>query len=452
MQELSQCFKRTNANFFLLALLVTIFTGCAASPSSASKEPSLDDVLKQAALKIEEHLDKGTKVALINIQSPTTRFSDYVLTYLESVLVNNGKLIIVDRANLDKIRQEQGFQMSGDVSDESAKAIGKMLGAGVIVTGAIINIGDSYRLTLKAINVDTATVAASYPADIAKNERVRTLLASSNTATSSSDILVLTVVNNTGYAINKIGIYMTGDKADSKSLSVNINDKATNKFSLPPVDSSKKYSLMVMTVDGSTYVKDNLSIKSDITVTFNQSDKYAPPAKTATTSSTVSASSYKIGDTGPAGGLVFYDKGNSRDGWRYLEAAPASTEKTATITNNADNDVVGSRKIGDGKDNTQKFMKVFEKKGGGINTAPWLCNDLNINGFNDWYLPSLDELLSMYNNLYSKGLGGFKGTKYWSSYVNGWWKVFAVDFSDGSEKDVSTLFDTKCQVRAIRQF
>lgn len=32
---------------------------------------------------------------------------------------------------------------------------------------------------------------------------------------------------------------------------------------------------------------------------------------------------YKIGSTGPGGGLVFYDKGNYDDGWRYLEASPA---------------------------------------------------------------------------------------------------------------------------------
>ncbi|MCL2187085.1 MAG: hypothetical protein FWB86_14735, partial [Treponema sp.] len=38
---------------------------------------------------------------------------------------------------------------------------------------------------------------------------------------------------------------------------------------------------------------------------------------------------YKIGDTGPAGGIVFYDKGNTDGGWRYLEAAPASSEFSA---------------------------------------------------------------------------------------------------------------------------
>lgn len=32
---------------------------------------------------------------------------------------------------------------------------------------------------------------------------------------------------------------------------------------------------------------------------------------------------YWVGKTGPAGGYIFYDKGEYSDGWRYLEAAPA---------------------------------------------------------------------------------------------------------------------------------
>jgi len=74
-----------------------------------------------------------------------------------------------------------------------------------------------------------------------------------------------------------------------------------------------------------------------------------------------------------------------------MEAAPANTEKEALgpprwMT------VIG-RRPGDGKENTKIFIKDFEQKGGGINTAPWVCNDLNVNGFDDWYLPSADELL-----------------------------------------------------------
>jgi len=222
-----------NVKSLLFIILVVVFMLCAVSPSFAAKTPSLDDVIQKAAEKMEERLDKGTKVALVNVQSPTVQFSEYVLNYLESILVNNGKLIVVDRSNLDKVRQELGFQMSGEVSDESAKTIGKMLGAGAIVTGSLLAVGNSYRLTLKAINVETATVAASYPADIAKNERVKSLLASSKTTTAAG-VPSITIVNNTGTALNKIGLFPTGNSDNLITFYENINNKASKKILLPP--------------------------------------------------------------------------------------------------------------------------------------------------------------------------------------------------------------------------
>ncbi len=34
----------------------------------------------------------------------------------------------------------------------------------------------------------------------------------------------------------------------------------------------------------------------------------------------------KVGTVGPAGGLIFYDKGNDDGGWQFLEAAPKGAE------------------------------------------------------------------------------------------------------------------------------
>jgi hypothetical protein len=90
--------------------------------------------------------------------------------------------------------------------------------------------------------------------------------------------------------------------------------------------------------------------------------------------------SYKIGDTGPAGGIIFYDKGDSSDGWQYLEAAPPDFEFTANW-----------------------------------NSANEMCRLLNINGITGWRLPDRDELSFMYLNLKQKGLGGFGNDTYWSS-------------------------------------
>jgi hypothetical protein len=132
---------------------------------------TLDEAIAKAAARMEEGLSAGTEVALINVESPSLAFSKYVLNRLESALVSGMKLVVVDRANLDKVRAEQGFQMSEEVSDESAKSIGQMLGAGATVTVSLTDLGDFYDLTLKAIYVEQAKVAASVPADITKDGR-----------------------------------------------------------------------------------------------------------------------------------------------------------------------------------------------------------------------------------------------------------------------------------------
>jgi hypothetical protein len=59
---------------------------------------------------------------------------------------------------------------------------------------------------------------------------------------------------------------------------------------------------------------------------------------------------------------------------------------------------------------------------GGV-TAAQAAFDAEINGYNDWYLPSKDELLEMYNTIGNGGpegnVGGFENNFYWSSSENG---------------------------------
>ena len=59
---------------------------------------------------------------------------------------------------------------------------------------------------------------------------------------------------------------------------------------------------------------------------------------------------------GPAGGFVFYDKGNYSGGWRYLECAP---------------EIAGE---------------------GTWEDAKQLCDEYSRGSYDDWWLPSIDEL------------------------------------------------------------
>jgi len=163
---------------------------------------------------------------------------------------------------------------------------------------------------------------------------------------------------------------------------------------------------------------------------------------------TVSASknSLKVGDIGPAGGLVFYDKGKASDGWRYLEAAPKDQSAGIQWSNGSYIDIKTGTAVDTGKANTEAIIAA---QGAG-NYAASICKNLSINGFADWFLPSKDELILMYTNLKEAGLGGFRESWLWSSSQNDIYLAWLQDFSDGSRGNV--VKDYEYAVRAVRAF
>jgi hypothetical protein len=150
--------------------------------------------------------------------------------------------------------------------------------------------------------------------------------------------------------------------------------------------------------------------------------------------------------------VVFYVRDNNSNGWRYLEAAPAETERNAKGYYDARvfrKYTLDDRRLGAGRENTRKFMAFFEQEGGGMDTAMWICDNLVVNGFDDWYLPSQDELLCMYYNLYAQKLGGFRTMWYLSSTVADGMPNTAVNFASGQNANRS---GGEVGVRAVRQF
>jgi len=141
-----------------------------------------------------------------------------------------------------------------------------------------------------------------------------------------------------------------------------------------------------------------------------------PAATQAPTTSAASAvQAYRIGDTGPAGGLIFFDKRNNSNGWRYLEVAPVETEFQAQWSVRGTWVENTQEIIGSGRRNTQLIVDTFNRVSGEWDTAAQKVFDLEFGGFNDWFLPSRDELDQMYGNLKRRNLGNFKEEWYWSS-------------------------------------
>jgi len=160
---------------------------------------------------------------------------------------------------------------------------------------------------------------------------------------------------------------------------------------------------------------------------------------------------YKVGDFGPTGGYIFYDKGVFSNGWRYLEAAPFETEFTAQW-GTYEKDVAGTNTgVGFGKRNTEIIVERL-KSLGETGKAAQLCVNLNFDGYKDWFLPSRDELDLMYKNLKQKGLGRFGSRYYWSSSQDGKYTAWYQRFSDGAQYGTYGLKNDAIPVRAVRAF
>jgi len=142
----------------------------------------------------------------------------------------------------------------------------------------------------------------------------------------------------------------------------------------------------------------------------------------------------KLLANGSAGGLIFFDKGSYLDGWRYLEVAPDGWSETGDdpkhifgYYRNPEGylEAVGTAEteIGTGSANTITLVAAMgdsayinaRDKITSSDYAAKFCNDYTGGGYNDWFLPSKDELDLMIAFLKTNELISNYSGFYWSS-------------------------------------
>jgi hypothetical protein len=129
-------------------------------PQKPIGQSTLEAALSAAADVIINKLPSKTTIAVVSIASKDTESAEFVVDELAYIIVSAGSFKVVDRKSLEAIRSEQDFQTSGEVDDDSAVSIGKLLGANVVITGSISGVGSTRRLRLKALDVMTAEIVA----------------------------------------------------------------------------------------------------------------------------------------------------------------------------------------------------------------------------------------------------------------------------------------------------
>jgi len=173
----------------------------------------------------------------------------------------------------------------------------------------------------------------------------------------------------------------------------------------------------------------------------------------------------EVGQQTPLGGIVAYDKESYGKGWRYIEARTTDLTSEEWGCLSADIVFAAFEEIGNGYMSSAAIAN-YHLDLNDYQNNPAICNAGN-NGsvsaisallfgenegvYHDWFLPSIEELLKLYENLHQEGLGNFENGIYWSSTQSSESQAKALDFSTGEVVEIDKN-SPDIKIRMIRYF
>ena len=415
--------------------------------------------------------DNGNTISNTNLTGMARGLSGYMtISDTQITATSNGTALsgfkgIVENSSItggigisDSIVKSSKFIVQRDSSSISSSQI-----SACSFDGTALNISDSTldsdtlsSLTLKLSNVSSVSTTIS-----------------NCTLTIEHGLIYKSELNGCTFSL-----FSYGTIRDSNIIDCGILATKTKKSSVEQISLRNNYWGVNNTAElNANGVNSNLSFIRDYYDDFNVTKADLTGYKTTAITDAgfvgveTTAAQYSIGDTGPAGGIVFYDKGYYSDGWRYLEAASSDIDNECYYVfgyykKSDDGSILHSGTsygIGFGKLNTQILVEdmgdsAYTSSDGPDKTenyAARLCDIYSYGGFSDWFLPSRDELNLLYINLNKAGLGGFANYYdgyYWSSSegLNSSDSALSQYFYDGTQfNDARSLIS---RVRPIRSF
>lgn len=243
-------------------------------------------------------------------------------------------------------------------------------------------------------------------------------------------------------------------------------DNAPAQFTITGLTNGATYTIRVAHWNGevSSYVSATAApglaptTTSEATTTTASATTTVAPTTTVRISTCRIGGDCEIGDTGPGGGIVFYDAGSVQTWGRYLEVAP--NDLSPGQFGCVGTEPPGDAAMGAGFANSNEINLASCAN----NSAARAAFTYTLSGSTGWYLPSRNELneLCKYANNQATGdsskactkgtalRAGFSPTYYWSSTQNGpnlaWYQSFVTGQQFGYGKPAPAA------IRPIRAF
>lgn len=144
---------------FVIILLFIMLSAMNVFADSNNLEQGVSDLVAKLMPPTDAQKPKKSIAVLSFTREPKYATFDTLLQNLvfEDFFLT-GRVILVERENIDKVLKEQNFQISGNVDDNTAKKIGNVIGVDYVCYGSIIELQTTIRLSGRIVDVQTGEI------------------------------------------------------------------------------------------------------------------------------------------------------------------------------------------------------------------------------------------------------------------------------------------------------
>lgn len=358
---------------------------------------------------------------------------------LSNAVVNTLGFTVLERELINKVLAESQFQMTGHVDDGQIGELGKKMGANYVCYASISSVGGNYYISCKMVDVMTAKI-----------ERQNTGITQSGlddlfTVVSTVSRAMLqqqgTSVKSTASKTKTTQQVYNVSESDSKDL-VEMNMLGLSLLVMPIDVSSTKITWMEANnscLESNAYGLNDWRLPTKLEISIIYKEK----------SSLRNFQKYWYWSATPEKGDEYYRQAFDAD--KLVPASARAKSFARCVHSNGTINLADAEGIWEYSLYGNDYQVMPEDLAGEFKweEANNACESSTAYGFNDWYLPSIDDLDFMYNNKIALNM---IGTWYWSSTpkkAGSTSFMFEKNFDDGQRYD--TGGNAKRQVRCIRK-
>jgi TolB-like protein len=92
------------------------------------------------------------------VGGPEQRVAEAVAENLRNALVQHQQFTVIERTQIQQVLKEQSFTQTGLADSAQAAAVGRLLGARLVVVGSVTQLGGTYTINARFIDVATGQV------------------------------------------------------------------------------------------------------------------------------------------------------------------------------------------------------------------------------------------------------------------------------------------------------